>query len=343
MYEVDEEHSDHNDDFEQQQHQQVENASNEPQPILQESTSPEETIEQPPPPDPHPEGQIEPEAETRPAVPETKLVEHKSEPSKPTDDVYIQMHRSFRRTNRQAFEKSQENLDKPTKPHLNEQYLVGVKFAIVVQTMFHNFSMVLQGFLSGLSVGHAVFAFVFAEPPTEKCIIKNPFQKTFLQFFSISFQKIVFFLTSNSPKKDVLVRGYQWMAIPVQAAFYVCYTISAITALDRLETGTSIRETIQKFISLQRGSFGVIVWATGTVCSVLTTAYDEYLANSDMGILTENNSRVLIAWRSLSLARAICALIGWLLIALQPQANFTLEKLQRLMVFMFGLIVKNRA
>ena len=54
-----------------------------------------------------------------------------------------------------------------------------------------------------------------------------------------------------------------------------------------------------------------------------------------MEILTENNSRALVAWRSLSLARAICALVGWLLIALQPHANFTLEKLQKLMVYSY--------
>lgn len=62
--------------------------------------TPEDEDEQHPPPDPHPEEQesrepVEPQPEPAPPALEAKLVDHKSEPSKPTDDVYIQMHRKL--------------------------------------------------------------------------------------------------------------------------------------------------------------------------------------------------------------------------------------------------------
>uniref|UniRef100_A0A915DPU4 Transmembrane protein n=1 Tax=Ditylenchus dipsaci TaxID=166011 RepID=A0A915DPU4_9BILA len=181
------------------------------------------------------------------------------------------------------------------------QYYLAVNSAIFVQNCFHNFSLIIQGFLSGLAVGHAFFAFVFADP-------------------------------------DVLIRGYQWMAVPAQSLFYFCYAISALDALDRFEMHKSFRIAFFNFVTLQKGALVVIIWLAGCACSILMTQTDEHLATWDLDILSNmsakdsswNNAQasdMLIQWRWLSCARAVLALLGWLFLALQPSANYSRDHL----------------
>ncbi|KHN70831.1 Transmembrane protein [Toxocara canis] len=113
--------------------------------------------------------------------------------SQPVHDVFVQCNQSFRRTDRKRYEQM-------LKARKNEEEHVhnfeSTEAALAVQTFFHNLSLICQGFLSGLSVAHAVFAFVFADV-------------------------------------DTLSKGYDWIAMPVHATFYVCFVISTVSALDR--------------------------------------------------------------------------------------------------------------
>ncbi|KAI6215203.1 hypothetical protein M3Y94_00357600 [Aphelenchoides besseyi] len=43
--------------------------------------------------------------------------------------------------------------------------------------------------------------------------------------------------------------------------------------------------------------------------------------------ILESDSSLVIAWRWLSFTRAVCAVCSWLLIALQPTANYTRDQL----------------
>ena len=96
----------------------------------------------------------------------------------------------------------------------------------------------------------------------------------------------------------------------------------------RFEAGGNFKETIKKFLSLQRGGFNVIIWAAGTVGSVLMATYDEYMAKPDIVVIEKADT--LIIWRYLSLWRATCALLGWFFVALQPNNNYTRDRLLRL-------------
>uniref|UniRef100_A0AC35FZ78 Uncharacterized protein n=1 Tax=Panagrolaimus sp. PS1159 TaxID=55785 RepID=A0AC35FZ78_9BILA len=230
-----------------------------------------------------------------------------------TDDVYIQMKKRFRRLLKSQIQGSKIESDEndPEVATLLRQYFGSVMSAVIIQMLLHNITLVLQGLLAGLACGHCVFAFVFAEP-------------------------------------DVLVRGYQWMAVPVQAAFYFCFAISTVNAFDsirnmpkrkKFEAGASFIETIKKFLSLQRGGFNVIIWTAGTIGSVLMATYDEYMAKSDIVIIEK--SETLIIWRYLSLWRATCALLGWLFVALQPNTNYTRDRLLRLAGVSFLKVLKH--
>ncbi|KAI1732598.1 protein kinase domain-containing protein [Ditylenchus destructor] len=244
------------------------------------------------------------------------------EASHETSYLYIQMTRSFRRTTKQAHAISQaEKILQEKQQAKLGQYYGDVTIAVTVQNTFHNFSLVIQGFLSGLAVGHALFAFVFVDP-------------------------------------EVLVGAYKWMAVPSQSLFYFCYVVSAVDALDRFEINSSFRKTLKRFLTLQGGSLAVLIWLAGGVCSALMTRSDEYLANWDReqesqpvnSSLKPNISiddyktetlQNLILWRWLSCARAVFAVLGWLLLALQPSANYLRDHLANFMVMAKSFEMEN--
>ncbi|KAI1726111.1 protein kinase domain-containing protein [Ditylenchus destructor] len=235
------------------------------------------------------------------------------EPSHETSYLYIQMTRSFRRTTKQAHAISQaEKMLQEKQQAKLGHYYGDVTIAVTVQNTFHNFSLVIQGFLSGLAVGHALFAFVFVDP-------------------------------------EVLAGAYKWMAVPSQSMFYFCYAVSAVDALDRLEINSSFRKTLKRFLTLQGGSLAVLIWLAGGVCSALMTQSDEYLANWDREQESQHENSTLkpiinienyktetlqnlILWRWMSCARAVFAVLGWLLHALQPSANYLRDHLANFMV-----------
>uniref|UniRef100_A0AC34RQ28 Uncharacterized protein n=1 Tax=Panagrolaimus sp. JU765 TaxID=591449 RepID=A0AC34RQ28_9BILA len=209
-----------------------------------------------------------------------------------SDEIYVQMKRRFQKFLRSELKNEIKEENNGTEIfYLFKRYIEGVTTAVIVQMLLHNLSLVLQGLLAGLACGHCVFAFVFATP-------------------------------------EILLRGYQHMAIIVQSTFYLCFAVSTVNAFDRFEAGTSTEETIKKFLSLQRGGFNVIIWIAGTIASILMAQYDEYLSKSDLELLI--NNRTLIIWRYLSLIRAVCALVGWLFVALQPNTNCTRDQLLEL-------------
>jgi hypothetical protein len=76
------------------------------------------------------------------------------------------------------------------------QHFRSVNTAIFIQNIFHNFALILQGFLSGFALFHTIMAFSFSDVAS-------------------------------------LVKGYSQMAAPMRAAFYFCFVISAIDAMDR--------------------------------------------------------------------------------------------------------------
>ncbi|KAI6176846.1 hypothetical protein M3Y97_00842900 [Aphelenchoides bicaudatus] len=212
------------------------------------------------------------------------------QPSRWRDDLYIQTRKNFQRTTKEAFALNQFMSEMPPILPTDMQHYRSVNTAIFIQSVFHNFALILQGFLSGFALFHTVMAFSFADVAS-------------------------------------LVKGYSHMAAPMHAAFYFCFVISAIDAMDRFETGGTWRETLSRWIGLQRGGLALLISICGTCATVVMTKFEEYLA-TDLSTDTSSQQTISInIWHWLSAVRAACAVSGWLLIALQPTANFTRDQL----------------
>ncbi|KAL3074092.1 hypothetical protein niasHT_033300 [Heterodera trifolii] len=127
-------------------------------------------------------------------------------PSSPTPWVYLQMaDRSFRRTTFAQLQANQQHEDGQQIGAVSANAgnlmlapeFAAVKSALIVQKTFHRFALIVQGFIAGLTFGHALFAFFVAD---------------------------LHFLQSN-------VR----MTAPVHGFFHFCLAIGVVDALDRFK------------------------------------------------------------------------------------------------------------
>uniref|UniRef100_A0AAF5RTB7 Transmembrane protein n=1 Tax=Wuchereria bancrofti TaxID=6293 RepID=A0AAF5RTB7_WUCBA len=211
--------------------------------------------------------------------------------SQPVYDVFVQHDKSFRRTDRKQYEKM---LEARTDELVNVTPSESIQAALTIQTAFHNITLIIQGFLSGFGTSHAIFAFAFADI-------------------------------------DILHKSYTWLAMPVQATFYVCFVISTIAALDRLEISSGLIDGLKRGLSFQSGGLDILLCLIGTVATLISTLYDDWLEApmkeqekiQDIVVMDP-----LIAWRLLSSVRALAGLLNWLLLSLSPNSNILLRQLR---------------
>uniref|UniRef100_A0A915PPT5 Uncharacterized protein n=1 Tax=Setaria digitata TaxID=48799 RepID=A0A915PPT5_9BILA len=221
----------------------------------------------------------------------SKSVTMKTILSQPVYDVFVQHDKSFRRTDRKRYERMLE-------ARMNDLLSItpseNVQSALMVQTAFHNISLIIQGFLSGFSTMHAIFAFAFAS-------------------------------------MDIIHENYTWLAMPIQAVFYVCFVISTTAAFDRFETSSSLMNSLKRGLSLQSGALGILLCLTGTIATlVLTSNDDEWFAAPIKQRKMQNviDINPLFAWHLFSGVRALAGLLSWLLLALSPSNNVLLNQIR---------------
>uniref|UniRef100_A0A1I7V8Z1 MgtE domain-containing protein n=1 Tax=Loa loa TaxID=7209 RepID=A0A1I7V8Z1_LOALO len=213
--------------------------------------------------------------------------------SQPVYDVFVQHDKGFRRTDRKQYEKM---LEARTDDLVSIIPSESIQAALTVQTAFRSISLIIQGFLSGFGTSHAIFAFAFADI-------------------------------------DVLHKSYAWLATPIQAIFYACFVISTIAALDRLEIGSGLMDGLKRGLSLQSGSLDILLCLIGTVATLVSALYDEWLAapmkQQEKILFTDIVSMdPLVVWCFLSGIRAIAGLLSWPLLALSPNSNMLLMELR---------------
>ncbi|VDM39921.1 unnamed protein product [Toxocara canis] len=129
---------------------------------------------------------------------------------------------------------------------------------------------------------------------------------------------------------DTLSKGYDWIAMPVHATFYVCFVISTVSALDRFETADGLVQSLKKLANPQCACLGILFWAAGLLVTLASTPYDECLSvPSAEHCQVEFFVKPPVIWRWLSAIRAGAALFGWFLLALSPNVNYLRELIRQ--------------
>ncbi|CAJ0601898.1 unnamed protein product [Cylicocyclus nassatus] len=219
------------------------------------------------------------------------IVVPKSEPM-----VYVEKKGKFRAMKKKLFDRQQEigmqnvrdNVFSSVIGFISSKH-PDVAVAYSFQNNFHNVSMIMQGFLSGLTVAEAVFAFNFAD-------------------------------------EELILHGYRWMSLPVHVVFLICFTIGCVAAIDRTGFYDWSLAGIKKTIS-HSGSIGILLWSIGLMASAASIRFDEAIApiveNPNL------TPELLVYWRICSAIRAVCASAAWLLLALRPDCNVLGETIKQ--------------
>ncbi|GMT06875.1 hypothetical protein PENTCL1PPCAC_29049, partial [Pristionchus entomophagus] len=207
-----------------------------------------------------------------------------------TKDIYVEERKSFRRTRRNVLESAmrQATEDREAQGILETAALKSVTHAIAFQTALNLFSLMLQGFLSGLAVAHTVFAYVFAD-------------------------------------RELLLRGYRWMSLPVHATFMVCFILGIMAAADRVRWQEFSFRKIRTWINAFGGMLQLIPMVIGLAASEMSLYFDESLAPAIRSPAISESS--ISTWRILSFVRAACAVFSWISVAFQPTNTAILEHL----------------
>ncbi|XGW28570.1 hypothetical protein V3C99_008387 [Haemonchus contortus] len=209
--------------------------------------------------------------------------------------VYVEKNGKFRTMKKNVFEreevgvkKTRDNIFSSMVSFISSKHPdVGVAYSF--QNNFHNVSMIMQGFLSGLTVAEAVFAFSFAN-------------------------------------EELLLHAYRWLSLPVHVVFLICFTIGSVAAIDRTGFyGWKISE-LKKTLS-NGGVVGIILWGVGLIASSACIQFDEALAPIVGEVVL--SPELLLFWRICSAVRAVCASAAWLLLALKPDCNVLGDTIKR--------------
>ncbi|CAB3400451.1 unnamed protein product [Caenorhabditis bovis] len=174
---------------------------------------------------------------------------------------------------------------------------------ILVPSIFHNiahayhtqravnqFSIIVQGFLAGISLTLAVFAFNFAE--------------------------------------EVLLRGYKWMSVPIHAAFVAAFTLGVVTSIDRMGVYKSQHFTSWthlKEVIVNNGFISVIIWSVGLLATLMCIRFDTKLFHENMETVPHD---LITLWRICCVIRAISASVGWLFLAFRPDSDIVSRQLK---------------
>uniref|UniRef100_A0A183C5R1 Transmembrane protein n=1 Tax=Globodera pallida TaxID=36090 RepID=A0A183C5R1_GLOPA len=219
-------------------------------------------------------------------------------PSSTLPWIYLQTaDRSFRRTTAAQLQAEHQNEAQRTGevPSGDGQMLApeyaAVARALFVQNAFHRLALIVQGFVAGLTFGHALFAFFIAD--------------------------------LNYLKKGA------WMAGPVQAFLHLCLAIGVVEALDRFELGPlwrSVCSLPSVGITACFLAFFASISSTQIDELLAQNAIDDGERSQQW-----DGKVLFIVWQLLSAVRAFCTLLAWLTMAIRPQANATRAALAKML------------
>ncbi|CAI5453984.1 unnamed protein product [Caenorhabditis angaria] len=209
--------------------------------------------------------------------------------------IYVESKGRFKSMRKGTFniervlEKEKEDEDEKQQSFFVPFHLQDIGQAFHTQRSINQFALIVQGFLAGISVTLAVFAFNFTE--------------------------------------DALFRNYQWMSLPVHAIFMIAFSIGLFTAIDRLGIYKTQHFYAAKHLrgALANNAFlGFIIWSVGLVSSLLCIRFDSSLYHG-----SKPDDQSIYFWRSCSIIRAVAAAIGWLLLAFKPDSDVVARQLKK--------------
>ncbi|CEF59646.1 Hypothetical protein SRAE_X000139200 [Strongyloides ratti] len=153
-----------------------------------------------------------------------------------------------------------------------------ISFSYLIQYKFIIFVQFIQGFLTGLTTAQALSTYLFSS------------LETFLE-------------------------GYQIIAIPAHATFFILFTLCTILAIENFkEKKKKVISFFYKLFTFKIDSWAIFIWLSGSIINLSLLRFDEKIGVFSVNLLkNQTDINELMIWRLLACFRAFLSTIGWFL------------------------------
>lgn len=183
--------------------------------------------------------------------------------------------------------------------HPPKEVQSAVGLAVKTEKFFHTFSTFCHGLLAGMALWQCIIVYQLGPPHFETA-----------DFFS----------------------HYSSLSQPMQTLFYFFFVICIVSAFDRYDIGNP--QCSKCTLACRSGLIIVIIYPISLLLSLGIANIDDKMSlhnyNTSLWI-TENAVDMdsdLFYWKILNLGRCIGAVLGWIIVALQPSVNSFLHRLE---------------
>lgn len=153
---------------------------------------------------------------------------------------------------------------------------------------------------------------------------------------------VIFVLSSQLPNSNTsgmvqFLEQYGRLALSVSSIFYLLIAICTVSVFDRFDIGRPDRKFFRGLVTFQTGAVSTLVYLICLVFSVSITAIDDRIGlylkteipycdnclESDSLWDDEDANSRLTTWKVINVIRAAGAILGWLIVTLNPQTDYT--------------------
>ncbi|OWF51606.1 transmembrane protein 237-like [Mizuhopecten yessoensis] len=242
------------------------------------------------------EEEEEEEAERHPYSTESNILK-----SQPLDKLFIETDSGFKGQNKAKLVRKWAEAEANKADTTPQVKRTTIELALSTHNALKTFLLFVHGITAGISVWHITMSYI-------------------LLFFNyIDF-----------------LEHYRILALPVQCMFYILLVLCTVSACDRFDVGNPNRRFMLESLTLQTGTISVLIYFAALVISLCTANLEDkmnlYTTNTTLSGLWDNpgeSTSDLDLWTSLNTARCVLAIIGWFIIAINPNTDRLYDNLRK--------------
>lgn len=219
-------------------------------------------------------------------------------PSQPLDVLFIERRdgHGFTRERKTRMLQLEEEKKEPQSAPINRQ-MTTAEFAVSVHRAFRSFSLFCHGLLAGLALCQVIF---------------------------------VYSLSNNGTANGNFLENYYKLAQPLQSLYYMLFAICTVSVFDRYDMANPRSGFFQGLLTRPSRILSISAYLFALVFSISVANIDDrislYKEHGHLWNDTETSS-LLDTWRIINLMRVLGAVLGWILVALQPTKDYTAKNL----------------
>uniref|UniRef100_A0A0N4ZB56 Transmembrane protein n=1 Tax=Parastrongyloides trichosuri TaxID=131310 RepID=A0A0N4ZB56_PARTI len=222
---------------------------------------------------------------------EKKKIEEEEEEIKTKEYFLKQNLNSFRDISKKMFKEVNNDTNEDEESVKETNH---ISLSHMIQYKYIVFVHFMQGFLTGLTTAQALSTYLFSSLET-------------------------------------FIEGYQVIAVPAHATFFVLFTLSSVLALENFRPKErKIISFIYELFTLKVDSWAIFIWLLGSIINLSLLRFDEKIADMSIVLLKDSkNIDELMVWRILGCIRASLSAIGWFLTMKQDKQQILIPLVEK--------------